>query len=119
MDRRDIAQLLARVVAYDNRKVDEMTITAWCEALADVELVDAEPAVVDHYRGSDRWIMPVHVRGLSVKYRNERRIREAEAVARRELAGSPDLVYLSELARVQPRAWLEWPDFVQDQAIEA
>lgn len=61
MDASQAALLLTKASAYDNRTVGDVAALAWAEALADVQFDDAKTAVVDHYRESRAWIMPVDV----------------------------------------------------------
>jgi hypothetical protein len=69
----ETARLLGKCAAYDQRTVGRMDIAAWTEVLADVDLVDALPAVAAHYRVSTKRIMPADVRERSAEYRDQRR----------------------------------------------
>jgi len=57
----EAAQLLAIAAAYDNRKPDATAAQAWAVALAEYRFEDCQKAIVEHYRTSDAWMMPVHV----------------------------------------------------------
>ena len=58
MNLQDVATVLAKCVAYDNRTTTDATVLAWHEALDDMPLQDALNAVRDHYATSREWIMP-------------------------------------------------------------
>lgn len=57
--------LLGLVQAYDNRKVGQVTISAWHAALEDVPFEAAKLAVIEHFRTSALWLMPAHVRAIA------------------------------------------------------
>lgn len=61
MNTQEVTVLLARIQVLDNRQVDELTIQAWEPLVEDIEYVDAVQAVNEHYRGSDRYLMPKHI----------------------------------------------------------
>lgn len=69
----EVARLLAKCAAYDQRTVGRTDIAAWTEALGDIELVDALPAVTAHYRGSNKRAMPADIRERSAEFRDARR----------------------------------------------
>lgn len=53
--------LLHLASGFDNRKPDRETTTAWAEALEAVDFTDARSVIVEHYRTSTDYLMPVHV----------------------------------------------------------
>lgn len=57
----DTARLLARIAAYDNRKVTPDTAAAWHDVVGDLEYPDALSGVVHHFRTSSDYLMPVDV----------------------------------------------------------
>lgn len=61
MNAAEAALLLSMASAYDNRTVSEIAARAWAEALEDVDLVDAKTVLVEHYRGTRDWLMPVNI----------------------------------------------------------
>lgn len=75
------AQILATIQAFDNRRVDEATVTAWADLLPDHTADDYIQAVKDHYQASTEWLMPANLI-VRVKSVRSRRI---------EVAGSPHL----------------------------
>lgn len=68
----EAAALLAIAAAYDNRKPDADAATAWALALEDYDFADCRTAVVQHYRESRVWMMPVDVIEGVRKIRSQR-----------------------------------------------
>jgi len=66
----ETAKLLTLIATVDNRSFDNATVAVWGKVLQDVELADAQDAVVSHWRSSDEYLMPIHV------------LREADAISR-------------------------------------
>jgi hypothetical protein len=86
MNRAEVARLLALAAAYDRRTVGDADIAAWAAALADIPASDAENAVLRHFRESDAFLMPVHVRRLVKADREAAAERRAHEQLRAELA---------------------------------
>lgn len=61
MNVQEAFKLLTLASARDGRTVDLAVATVWADDLADVSLMDAVQAAKDHYRDTDKWLMPVHV----------------------------------------------------------
>jgi hypothetical protein len=63
MDNQQVRQLLAVVIAYDNRKLADANILAWAEAARRGRwtLDEAVEAVHEHYARESVWLMPGHV----------------------------------------------------------
>ncbi|MBN9108596.1 MAG: hypothetical protein J0I34_07415 [Pseudonocardia sp.] len=63
MDSQQVRQLLAVVIAYDNRKLADANILAWTEAARRGRwtLAEAVDAVHEHYASQSVWLMPGHV----------------------------------------------------------
>lgn len=57
----EAAALLTIAAAYDNRKPDADQAKAWAMALDDARFEDCREAIVNHYRNSREWLMPVDV----------------------------------------------------------
>ncbi|MEU5668974.1 hypothetical protein ABZ749_01125 [Micromonospora sp. NPDC047753] len=72
MNATDIANVLAKAAAFDQRTVGQADILAWHEALHDLEAVDALAAVTRHYASSEQRLMPVHVRRIALDLARER-----------------------------------------------
>lgn len=72
MNRADIARLLTKMAAFDQRTIGDADVAAWHEVLAGVELPDALQAVARHYAESDKRMMPAHVIQLVRRIRAER-----------------------------------------------
>lgn len=66
------AKLLALAAAFDNRTFDETTARAWADALSGLDPDDCATALRQHYRTSDRFVMPAHIRTLVRQLANER-----------------------------------------------
>lgn len=61
MDLREAFQLLTLASARDGRTVDKEVAAVWAKDLERVDIGDAVEAATDHYRRSDKWLMPSHV----------------------------------------------------------
>lgn len=57
----EAAALLTIAAAYDNRKPDADQARAWALVLDGLRFEDCRDAVVDHYRKSRDWLMPVEI----------------------------------------------------------
>lgn len=62
MNTAELTVLLARIQVVSNQQVDELTIQGWEPLLDDVDYEDAVNAVNEHFRTSDGYLMPVHIR---------------------------------------------------------
>lgn len=71
MNQVELAQVLARIQAGDNRVVDRVTVEHWRETIGHLAFQDALEAVVMHFRESTDYLVPAHV------IRNARRVRDA------------------------------------------
>lgn len=78
MNHSETVKLLALMAAMDRRTVGDAEVMAWQGVLSDVDFEDAAEAVRRHYRESDEYLMPVHVRRGADAVR---RAREAAASA--------------------------------------
>ncbi|PVE95008.1 hypothetical protein [Microbacterium sp. TPD7012] len=72
MNTEEVTVLLARIQGLDNRQVDELTVQAWEPLMDDVEYEDAVNAVNEHFRTSDRYLLPVHVRDYAQAFKRKR-----------------------------------------------
>lgn len=72
----EVARVLAKAAAFDQRTVGEADVMAWHEIVGRFELVDALEAVRVHYSNSTERIMPAHVLRLAPAARDERHRRE-------------------------------------------
>jgi len=77
----EVAKLLAKCAAYDQRTVGEADVLAWHEILARVDLADAFEAVRRHYAESRERVMPADILRLSRQIREERNRATAEPLA--------------------------------------
>lgn len=57
----ETANLLTAIQAFDNRKVDEVTIKNWHALLEKHAFSDCYAAVTAHYTSSKGWIMPADI----------------------------------------------------------
>lgn len=62
MNTQEAFQLLALASARDGRTVDIEVATVWADDLSDIDLIEATEAAREHYRNSDDWLMPNHIR---------------------------------------------------------
>jgi hypothetical protein len=91
----EAGELLGVCAAFDNRTTGAANVVAWAEQLGDLDYTDCEQAVIAHYRDTDEWIKPVHIRRRALAMRRDR-IERAGL-----LIGPPD-----ELAD-DPQSWLK------------
>jgi len=73
MNLKETNQALALAQAFDRRTVGEMDVRAWHAVLGDLDPADVLEAIRRHYAVETDWIMPAHVRRLSVEIELERR----------------------------------------------
>lgn len=81
MDDQQVRQLLAHVIAYDNRKLAEANILAWAEAAhrGRWTLAEALDAVHEHYARESTWLMPGHITAALRTRRQDQAMREQAA----------------------------------------
>lgn len=72
MNTDEVREVLVRMALFDGRQVEEVTVLAWAEVLADVHQADAIRAVVEHYGASREWLMPVHIVTAAAHYQDQR-----------------------------------------------
>lgn len=72
MNTSDAAALLTVAAAFDNRKPDADTASAWATALDGLNPADCRDAILNHYRRSSEWLMPATVRKEVHRIRRER-----------------------------------------------
>lgn len=75
----EAAALLTIAAAYDNRKPDVDQAKAWAMALDGLRFEDCREVVVEHYRRSREWLMPVEVVS-GVKRLREKRLAQSAPV---------------------------------------
>jgi hypothetical protein len=69
----DVARVLAKAAAYDQRTVGQADVMAWHEVLADFDFADSLAAVARHYAEHTERLMPAHVRRLAIEIDRDRR----------------------------------------------
>jgi hypothetical protein len=57
----EMALLLGKAAAFDQRTVGESDIEAWHECIGDLDFKEAMSAVTNHYRYSTDRLMPAHL----------------------------------------------------------
>lgn len=78
MRRSETALVLAKIAAFDNRRLDPPDaadtplLNAWHEVIGDLGVTEALAAVAAHYRDSRDWLMPAHLRQRVVQARTAR-----------------------------------------------
>jgi len=87
----EVAIVLTKASAFDQRTIGEADVMAWHEVLADIPVDDALAAVTEHYRESSTRLWPADLRRLAAdidhRRRGAARAREIEAVAEQEQLG--------------------------------
>lgn len=72
MNHPETVKLLALMAAMDRRTIGDAEVMAWQGVLDDVDFANAAEAVRRHYRDSDDYLMPVHVRRGAAEVAAER-----------------------------------------------
>lgn len=57
----ETAKLLAKIALIENKSATDEQIVAWAEILSDVMFVDANEALVRHYKSSTESVKPAHI----------------------------------------------------------
>ena len=87
----EVAIVLTKASAFDQRTIGETDVMAWHEVLVDIAVDDALAAVTEHYRDSSTRLWPADLRriaaGIDHRRRGAERRREIEAVAEQEQLG--------------------------------
>lgn len=104
MNKVEVAQLLARASATDNRVVTEETVVAWWDILKTVDYTLAVEALIEHQRTNDEYLRPVHITtgARRVRERRERDARIAKALEPRQdepIAPPPQCEHGKNIAR--------------------
>ena len=87
----DAARLLALAAAYDKRTTSETDDIAWADALYDLDPEDCAEAIRLHYRETDAWLMPAHVRQRVAYIRNARADERHNLELRRQIEAGHDI----------------------------
>lgn len=77
MNSEETFKLLEVAQAFDNRTIDDRAVIAWSAVLAELDYEDCLAAVLEHFKTSEVYLMPIHVR------------QGAQAAARERAARSP------------------------------
>lgn len=75
----EAAKVLLLAAAYDNRTFDQLTASAWADALDDLELADCIEGVKRYYRENRAWMMPADIREQVRQLIRERKVAEIRA----------------------------------------
>lgn len=57
-----MAKVIRRIATFTNIPTTEETVTAWHDAIGDLDFLDTMRAVTDHYGHSREWLMPAVLR---------------------------------------------------------
>lgn len=77
----ETSEVLAKIQTFDNRTVDEATVTVWHEVLEPYQIHDARRAVTEYYTHNRTWLMPSDLVDRIKEYR-VRRLQEFGADVR-------------------------------------
>lgn len=83
MNVQETTDLLTRIQVIDNRRVEEATVLAWFELVADLDHGQAVEAAKLHFRESTVYLTPAHIRA------NVERMQVASLGAREDEWGNP------------------------------
>lgn len=61
MKKSEVLKLLTIASAFDNRRPTDEQVDAWFAVIGDLDYLDAERAVREHFRESTEWMLPAHV----------------------------------------------------------
>jgi len=75
MNRDDVIDVLTVIAAADRRTVGDADVTVWAGTIGDLHKDDAITAVGQHFRTSEKWLMPVHLRTLAMEIAKDRWLR--------------------------------------------
>ncbi len=75
MNRTDVIDVLTVITAGDRRTVGEADVALWLGTIGDLHKADAITAVGQHFRTSEKWLMPVHLRTLAMEIAKDRWLR--------------------------------------------
>ena len=102
----EVAALLVKMAAFDQRTIGDADVAAWAEALGDsVALKDGLDAITAHYRASNDRMMPADL------------IRVVGGVRRDRLRRAGDPPIPGDLNHTQEKAWRHlWCAAVKDGA---
>lgn len=81
MTPQEVARVLAKAAAFDRRTVGEGDVLAWLEAIGDLDAADCLAAVTRHYRETNDWLAPSHLRAQVAEIDRDRRRQAARARA--------------------------------------
>lgn len=121
MNRDEILSLLAYAAARDNREPSDAKADAWLVDLGDIPFDLAIAAVNHHFRTSDKYLMPVHVRDCAREIAQQQRER-AESISRREdlerraLEAGPAPAELMAAITEQVKKWAT-PEAARERAL--
>ena len=86
--------LLSMAAAFDNRKPDPDAARAWAAALDGLRFEDCRDALIEHYKTSTDYLMPVLIRTAVRRIRSKR------------IAEVGDLIPPPGLSELEQRQWL-------------
>lgn len=75
MNRAECAQLLTVISSYDRRTLGEADVIAWHGAIGDMSFEECRDATVKHYALQTDWLMPAHIRRLTLAARQDAAMR--------------------------------------------
>jgi hypothetical protein len=87
--RDEVIDLLTVMTAFDRRTGGPSDVDAWQAAVGDLDFEDARDAAVGHYRDTDAWLMPAHIRRRVKAIRAARLERAPVSGPPEELADNP------------------------------
>jgi hypothetical protein len=113
MMKSDVAKLLAFCAAYDQRTIGKSDVEAWTEALdspwvPDIDLDEAQGAVVAHYRETSQRI---NVADVLKRVKSDR----ADRISRTALPRHPGTPATEEYRRARAEAGLLEPQQLRDR----
>jgi|694.fasta_scaffold101951_3 hypothetical protein len=100
MNLEQTSELLIVASAYDHRKLTGETITAWHDALKDLEYEYALEAVKMHFKISTEYLMPKHVRGNAKTIANDQKARDIPMLEKRA-TGQPTCRHGDKLTKCE------------------
>jgi hypothetical protein len=123
MNLAEVHSLLELAQTFDNRRFDDTTVVAWHAVVGDLGHADCAAAIVEHFRTTDAYLMPVHIRrgAAGNAHRRDGAARALQLAEQLALPAAPEPPLTEErraelLAAIPPgmpnvlrrKEWVEW-----------
>ena len=93
MNREETAKVMTEASLIDNRRITEPHVEQWHRTLYDLSFEECQKAVVDHYKETNDWLQPSHIRKLVKKQRELVAEQKQQKALVDAYSPKPDVVY--------------------------